>query len=84
MAANGMLAFSDAEDVIGEVTWVDREGKRLETVNPEIRGLQGIGLAHGERRLAYGSGNPSDIWVQNLPTGEPSRVAMNSARSASR
>jgi Tol biopolymer transport system component len=73
LSSNGMLAYGNSGDEIAELVWIDRSGKRLAVVNQDIRSLQGVGLASGERRVAYGTGDPSDIWVQNLPTGEPSR-----------
>ena len=79
LSSDGILAFSNSGDEVVEIVWMDREGKRLEVVNPDIRSLQGVGLARGDRRFAYGSGNPSDIWVQNLPTGEPSRFTFGPA-----
>ncbi len=73
LSANGLLAWSNSEATGGELVWFDRAGQRLATVNAEMRELQGLALAHGDRRLAYGTGEPSDIWVQPLPAGEPSR-----------
>ncbi|MEO8196132.1 MAG: protein kinase [Thermoanaerobaculia bacterium] len=73
LSANGILAWSSAESSRGELVWFDRSGKRLAAVNSEMRELQGLALAHGDRRLAYGTGEPSDIWLQSLPAGEPSR-----------
>jgi Tol biopolymer transport system component len=79
LASSGLLAYSNSADDIGEVVWIDRSGRRLAVVNPDIRSLQGVDLARGERRLAYGAGDPSDIWVQNLPSGEPSRFTFGPA-----
>jgi Tol biopolymer transport system component len=79
LASNEILAFSNSGDDVVEIVWMDRSGGRLAVVNPDIRALQGVGLARGERRVAYGSGDPSDIWVQNLPTGEPSRFTFGPA-----
>ncbi|MEO7973619.1 MAG: hypothetical protein ABIU84_08525, partial [Thermoanaerobaculia bacterium] len=73
VSTNGILAWTDAKAGGGELVWFDRSGKRLAAVNSEMRVLQGLALAHGDRRLAYGTGEPSDIWVQSLPAGEPSR-----------
>jgi Tol biopolymer transport system component len=79
LASSELLAYSNFEEEIVEVVWIDRSGRRLAVVNPDIRRMQGVGLARGERRLAYGAGDPSDIWVQNLPSGEPSRFTFGPA-----
>jgi Tol biopolymer transport system component len=79
LASHELLAYSNSEEEVVEVVWIDRSGQRLAVVNPDIRRLQGVGLARGERRLAYGAGDPSDIWVQNLPAGEPSRFTFGPA-----
>ena len=79
LASNEILAFSNSGDDVVEIVWMNRSGERLAVVNPDIRALQGVGLARGERRVAYGAGDPSDIWVQNLPTGEPSRFTFGPA-----
>ena len=79
LSTNGILAYSNSADEMAEIVWIDRSGQRLGVVNSGIRSLQGVGLARGERRLAYGAGDPSDIWVQNLPAGEPSRFTFGPA-----
>jgi Tol biopolymer transport system component len=79
LASDALLAYSNFEEEVAEIVWIDRSGRRLAVVNPDIRRLQGVGLARGERRLAYGAGDPSDIWVQNLPAGEPSRFTFGPA-----
>ncbi|MGE4190366.1 MAG: protein kinase [Thermoanaerobaculia bacterium] len=79
LSSSGILAFSNSGDEIAELVWLDRSGKRLGAENQDIRSLQGVGLAPGARRVAYGSGNPADIWVQNLPAGEPSRFRFGPA-----
>jgi Tol biopolymer transport system component len=45
----------------------------LGPLNEESGDIGAISLARGDRRLAYGVGVPSDIWIQTLPAGEPSR-----------
>ncbi|MBP9145680.1 MAG: serine/threonine-protein kinase [Thermoanaerobaculia bacterium] len=79
LASHEILAFSNSGDDVVEIVWMNRAGERLAVVNPDIRALQGLGLARGEKRVAYGSGDPSDIWVQNLPSGEPSRFTFGPA-----
>ena len=79
LSSNGILAHSNSAEAIVELIWNDRSGRRLGVANPDIRSIQGVDLASGERRLAYGAGDPSDIWVQNLPNGEPSRFTFGPA-----
>jgi Tol biopolymer transport system component len=81
ISANGALAHSDTEERTGELVWVDRSGKRLAVANAETRELTGISLARGGRRLAigaYATALVSDIWIQSLPGGEPSRFTFSS------
>ena len=81
-SANGVLAHSDTVERSGELVWSDRSGKRLDAVNSETRELVGIALARGERHVAFGAmgtGNQSDIWIQALPGGEPSRFTFGPA-----
>jgi Tol biopolymer transport system component len=79
LASNEILAFSNSGDDSAEVVWIDRSGRRLAVVNADIRALQGVALSRGEKRVAYGTGDPSDIWLQNLPAGEPSRFTFGPA-----
>jgi Tol biopolymer transport system component len=74
ISTNGILAFSGDWDRTGEMIWIDRAGARLGPVNDETLEIDGLALAPGDRRLAYGAASPfCDIWVQTLPAGEPSR-----------
>jgi Tol biopolymer transport system component len=74
VSRNGVLAFSADWEASGELVWVDRAGQRLGVANAETRELKGMAVSRGARRLAFSAGLPStDIWVQVLPEGEPSR-----------
>ena len=75
----GLLAFSGDWTQSGELVWVDRAGQRLGAINGESREIQGLSLARGSTRVAYGAGTPSDVWVQSLPGGEPSRFTFGPA-----
>ncbi len=57
LASHEILAFSNSGDDVVEIVWMNRAGERLAVVNPDIRALQGVGLARGEKRVAYGSGD---------------------------
>jgi hypothetical protein len=74
VSRNGVLAFSADWEASGELVWVDLAGQRLGVANAETRELKGVSVSPGARRLAFSAGLPStDIWVQVLPEGDPSR-----------
>jgi Tol biopolymer transport system component len=78
----GLLAYSGDTVVSSELVWFDRSGKRGERLGPENAGtgeIVGLSLAPGGRRIAFGLGNPPDIFVQSLPNGEPSRFTFSPA-----
>jgi serine/threonine protein kinase len=75
----GVLAFSSDWSQSGELIWIDRAGQRLGAISGESRELQGVSLAQGSTRVAYGAGKPPDVWVQPLPGGEPSRFTFGPA-----
>jgi len=75
----GVLAFSSDWSQSGELIWIDRAGQRLGAISGESRELQGVSLAQGSKRVAYGAGTPPDVWVQPLPGGEPSRFTFGPA-----
>ncbi len=79
VSGNGLLAWSGDLLESGELTWIGRSGERLGSVLPDTREIQGLALARGARRLAFGVGRPSDIWIQTLPGGTPSRFTFGSA-----
>lgn len=73
VSSTGVLAFSADWEQSGEMAWIDHAGQRVGLVNPERREVHGLSLSRGGQRLAFGAGIPSDVWVQVLPGGEPSR-----------
>jgi eukaryotic-like serine/threonine-protein kinase len=79
VSPGGVLAFSSDWSRSGELIWLDRAGQRLGAINGESREVQGVSLARGSTRVAYGAGPPSDVWVQSLPGGEPSRFTFGPA-----
>jgi serine/threonine protein kinase len=79
VSPGGVLAFSSDWSQSGELIWVDRAGRRLGAINGESREMQGVSLARGSTRVAYGAGTPADVWVQSLPGGEPSRFTFGPA-----
>jgi Tol biopolymer transport system component len=75
----GVLAFSSDWSQSGELIWIDRAGQRLGAISGESRELQSVSLAQGSKRVAYGTSKPTDIWIQSLPGGEPSRFTFGPA-----
>jgi len=76
LSANGLLALSGNAAASGEIAWVGRSGERgerLGSANATTGEILGLSLARGGRRLAFGLGNPPDVFLQSLPGGEPSR-----------
>ena len=74
ISTSGILAYSGDWGRTGEMIWIDRAGARLGAANDETLEVDGLALAPGGRRLAYGAGSPfGDIWIQTLPAGERSR-----------
>ncbi len=76
LSDTGLLASSAGTVVSSELVWFDRSGKRGERLgmdNGAIGAIVGLSLASGGRRVAFGLGDPPEIFVQSIPGGEPSR-----------
>jgi Tol biopolymer transport system component len=76
LSGTGLLASSGGTVVSSELVWFDRSGKRGERLgmdNGATGGIVGLSLARGGRRVAFGLGDPPEIFVQSIPGGEPSR-----------
>jgi Tol biopolymer transport system component len=79
VSSTGALAFRREVRRSGAIGWVDRAGKPVETVVSETQEINGIALARGGRRVAFGQGRPPDIWTVALPGGAPSRFTFGPA-----
>ncbi len=82
LSANGLLAFSADAATSSEFVWIGssgERGERLGSANAEMGDFYGLSLARGGRRLAFGAGNPPDIFTQSLSGGEPSRFTFGPA-----
>jgi eukaryotic-like serine/threonine-protein kinase len=73
LSAGGVLAYSSSWLRGAELAWIDRAGQRRGTAQAEAPEISGLALARGEKRLAFASGIPADIWIQALPGGQASR-----------
>jgi len=79
---SGLLAYSGDAAVSSEIAWFDRSGKRGERLGAENGAsgeILGLSIAPGGRRVAFGTRNPPDIFVQSIPGGEPSRFTFGPA-----
>lgn len=73
----GVLATWSVGDVVNELVWIDRAGKRLGVVDrPEY--YIGFRLSANQSCLAFARVNPggaaSDLWVLDLARGNPTRL----------
>jgi Tol biopolymer transport system component len=76
LSGTGLLASSTSTVVNSEMVWFDRSGKRGDRLgknNGATGDILGLSIAPGGRRVAFGIGDPPNIFVQSLPDGEPSR-----------
>jgi serine/threonine protein kinase/Tol biopolymer transport system component len=80
ISSNGSLAYQTGESTTrSQLVWLDRSGKELavagpkgDYVNPE--------LSPDGRHVAFGRGNPPDIWIRNLESGIDSQFSFHRAR----
>jgi Tol biopolymer transport system component len=82
LSSSGLLAFGGDEALSSQLAWVGRAGEPGETLNSSggaMGEILGVSLARGGRRVAFGLGNPPDVFVQSLPNGEPSRFTFGPA-----
>jgi len=81
LSETGLLASSAGSVVSSELVWFDRSGERgdrLGTDNGAEGQIVGLSLAPGGRRVAFGLGDPPEIFVQSTSGGEPSRFTFGS------
>ena len=79
----GSLAYGAGTVTRGEMVWIDRTGKRQTSVSP-IGDIHTFSLSRDHRRLALGiaegaTGTSSQIWIQALPDGSPSKLTFDPA-----
>jgi Tol biopolymer transport system component len=61
---------------ISQLTWRDREGRKLGTVD-EPRDFNSLRLSHDGTRAALGIGDPSDVWIYDLTRGNSTRFTFD-------
>jgi serine/threonine protein kinase/Tol biopolymer transport system component len=70
-APTGVIATLGPSDGIGQMTWMSRDGRVLETVG-DAAGQLGVELSPDGQQVA--THRPTDIWTMNLARPIPSRV----------
>jgi eukaryotic-like serine/threonine-protein kinase len=79
---SGILAHTQSANRKQELVWFDRGGRRLETVIERAGWFWGFSISPDGRTLAFcwseGAAS-SDIWLQALPGGAPSRFTFGPA-----
>jgi Tol biopolymer transport system component len=80
---SGSLAYGAGTVTRVEMVWIDRSGKRQGGVSP-IADINTFSLSRDQRRLALGigegsAGTASQIWMQALPEGLPSKLTFDPA-----
>jgi hypothetical protein len=80
VSQTGMLSYAN-ELPNSQLTWLDRQGKRIESVGIPAEVCFGQTLSPDERRVALQCTDPSlqttDIWVLDLSHGLSSRLTFN-------
>jgi len=61
---------------ITQLTWRDREGRKLRTVG-EPRSFNSLRLSGDGTRAAVGTGDPADIWIYDLERGNTTRFTFD-------
>jgi Tol biopolymer transport system component len=80
VSTNGSLAYLSGAGYSGssQLAWFNRGGKQLELVGTEGEYID-PGLSADGKYVAFGRGNPSDIWVLDIGRGLTSRLTSDAA-----
>jgi Tol biopolymer transport system component len=82
LSDSGVLAHSASDNRRQQLVWFDRTGQRLETVLERTGSVAGFSISPDGRTLAFSASDDdssSDIWLQTLPAGTPSRFTFGPA-----
>jgi Tol biopolymer transport system component len=81
VSGNGMLVYESDSRGLTQMTWMERGGKRLETIGEARRGYFFPSLSPDERVLAFtflgGPGQMADIWLRDLERGISTRFTFH-------
>ncbi len=84
-SGNGMLVYGAGAGAQARLTWMDRGGKRLETVGDPGGSLH-LALSPDGRQVAFrmpaAQGQGADIWVRDLARGIPTRFTFHPSYNA--
>ena len=79
VSSNGALAYQGDSEKDRQLTWFDRDGRRLGTVG-QRNADESFALSPDEKRLAIGAVDPasgrSEIWIMDLDRGSLSRLGV--------
>jgi Tol biopolymer transport system component len=77
---NGVLVYQE-EGGTGDqyqFTWFDRSGKQLQAAGPKGN-LWNPRISHDGRRVAFGQGDPADLWLEDLSRHVATRLTFDPA-----
>jgi Tol biopolymer transport system component len=81
---NGTLIYQEGGGAFDQhqFTWFDRAGKQLPAAGPKGN-LWNPRLSHDGRRVAFGQGDPGDLWLEDLSRHVTTRLTFNPSDDAS-
>ena len=80
VSGNGILVYDSGSGGQMQLAWMDRRGKRIETVGEPVTGLLRPGLSPDQNQVAFalsGPGQSVDIWLRNLVRGIVTRFTFH-------
>ncbi len=82
LSESGILAHTKGSSRRQRLVWLDRGGRRLETVTERAGSFWGFSISPDGRTLAFAASeetSAAEIWLQNLAAGSPSRFTFGPA-----
>ena len=81
---NGTLIYQEGGGAFDQhqFTWFDRAGKQLPAAGPKGN-LWIPRISHDGRRVAFGQGDPGDLWLEDLSRRVTTRLTFNPSDDAS-
>lgn len=75
---NGVLVYQEEGGTVDQhqFTWFDRTGKHLQAVGPKGN-IWNPRLSHDGRRVAFGQGDPGDLWLEDLSRHVTTRLTFD-------
>jgi eukaryotic-like serine/threonine-protein kinase len=81
---NGVLAYQEEGGTVDQhqFTWFDRTGKHLQAAGPKGN-IFNPRLSHDGRRVAFGQGDPGDLWLEDLSRHVTTRLTFDPSDDSS-